>query len=274
MCAPGCIEHVHHAVSRRGLLKGAAAAVATVGAAVAAPETAEARLFPRFQRAVDLTHPLSPEFPTFFGVPGIAMKKVKDFKSDGYNVNEWTVLEHAGTHIDAPIHFSAAGDGPAEIPIDQLVVPLAVIDVSIKAQANPDYQLSPADIAVWEKRHGRLPRGVCVALFSGWEAHLGTGRFAGKDDKGAFHFPGFHPETTAMLLESRSVAGLAVDTLSLDHGPSKDFKTHTTWLPAGRWGLENVAGLGRLPSEGATLVVGAPKVKGASGGPARVLALV
>ena len=107
-----------------------------------------------------------------------------------------------------------------------------------------------------------------------WDKHVGSSRFAGKDDKGAFHFPGFHPEATAMLLEQRSIAGIAVDTLSLDHGPSKDFKTHTTWLPTGRWGLENVAGLGNVPPRGATLVVGAPKVKGASGGPARVIALV
>ena len=113
-----------------------------------------------------------------------------------------------------------------------------------------------------------------MALYSGWETHLGSGRFAGKDDKGVFHFPGFHPEATAMLLERRNIAGLAVDTLSLDHGPSKEFKTHTTWLPAGRWGVENMAGLGNVPPAGATLVVGAPKVKGASGGPARVYALV
>ena len=77
-----------------------------------------------------------------------------------------------------------------------------------------------------------------------------------------------------MLLESRSVAGLAVDTLSLDFGASKDFKTHYAWLPSGRWGLENVAGLGDVPARGATLVVGAPKVRGASGGPTRVIALV
>ena len=77
-----------------------------------------------------------------------------------------------------------------------------------------------------------------------------------------------------MLLGDRQVAGLAVDTLSLDYGPSKDFKTHYTWLPSGRWGLENVAALGTLPARGATLVVGGPKIKGATGGPARVLALV
>lgn len=274
MCAPGCIEHVTDKLSRRSIFTGAAALASAATATVVAPAMAEPRAYPRFTRAVDLTHALTPQFPTFFGTPGIALKKIKDFKTDGFSVNEWTVLEHAGTHIDAPIHFAATGAGPADLPLDQLVVPLAVIDVTAKAANNPDYQLSPDDIRAWERRHGRLPRGGCVAMRSGWDKLVDTPRFAGKDDKGGFHFPGFHPEATAMLLESRSVAGIAVDTLSLDHGASKDFKTHYAWLPAGRWGLENVAGLAGVPARGATLVVGAPKVKGATGGPTRVIALV
>jgi kynurenine formamidase len=88
------------------------------------------------------------------------------------------------------------------------------------------------------------------------------------------HFPGFHPDAADMLMKERQVVGMAVDTLSLDYGASKDFKTHYAWLPSGRWGLENVAGLDRVPPLGATLVVGAPKIKGATGGPTRVLALL
>jgi kynurenine formamidase len=54
------------------------------------------------------------------------------------------------------------------------------------------------------------------------------------------------------LLKERKVLGIASDTLSLDNGPSKDFKTHHIWLPSGRWGLENVANLEKLPARGAT----------------------
>jgi len=274
MCAPGCLEHVTERLSRRSILQGTAVMAAAGAATSLAGDVAEAQSLPRVQRVLDLTHALSPEFPTFFGVPGIALKQVKDFKRDGFNMNEWTLLEHVGTHIDAPIHFAATGAGPAELPSDRLVVPLVVIDVVAKAASDPDYQLTLADIAGWERQHGRLPRGACVAMNSGWDRHVATARYAGRDATDGFHFPGFHPETTAMLLEQRSVAGIAVDTLSLDHGPSKDFKTHYAWLPAGRWGLENVANLGQVPPRGATLVVGAPKVRGATGGPTRLLALV
>ena len=62
-----------------------------------------------FKGVVDLTHTMSPDFPTFFGVPGIEMQKQYDFKKDGFNLNWWKIIEHAGTHLDAPIHFSENG---------------------------------------------------------------------------------------------------------------------------------------------------------------------
>jgi kynurenine formamidase len=224
-------------------------------------------------KVIDLTHTLSPAFPTFFGVPGIAMKRKFDFKKDGFNLFEWELNEHSGTHIDAPIHFAGEGPGPAEIDPRSLVLPLAVIDVSAKAVANADYQLSLADIEAWERSNGRLPAGCCVAMNSGWDKHVNSPKYVGKDGGGVFHFPGVSFEAAEFLVRQRSVWGLAVDTLSLDHGPSKDFKTHYLWLPSGRWGLENVANLSQVPAKGATLVVGAPKVKDATGGPTRLFAL-
>jgi kynurenine formamidase len=112
-------------------------------------------------------------------------------------------------------------------------------------------------------------------MHSGWAQHVGdAAKFTGKDAGGAFHFPGFGADATEWLLKERQVSGLAVDTLSLDHGASKDFRTHALWLPAGRWGLENVANLEKVPARGATLVVGVAKVRDATGGPTRVFALV
>lgn len=272
MCAPDCLEHLTTTLSRRNLLTTAAGAAAVAGATLV-PTVAEAASFPPFRRITDLTHTHSPEFPTFSGGPGVGLKQLKEFKKDGYNLMEWTVLEHSGTHMDAPIHFSENGAGPEALPADRLVVPLAIINVVDKAAANPDYQLTPADIKAWEARHGRVPGGCCVAMHGGWDGHTGSSKFAGKDDKGVLHFPGFHPEAADMLMRERNVTGIAVDTLSLDYGASKDFKTHYAWLPSGRWGLECVANLGSLPARGATLVVGAPKIKGATGGPTRLLAL-
>jgi kynurenine formamidase len=68
------------------------------------------------------------------------------------------------------------------------------------------------------------------------------------------------------------VAGLALDTLSVGHGPSKELPVYMLWLGAGKWWPKFVASLSKLPPSGATVFVGAPKVAGASGGPTRVIA--
>jgi kynurenine formamidase len=296
MCVPGCQEALHAALSRRVFFAGAAAAGFAATAVLpaeaakkadaakkteAAKKAAEAPGIKApvgqnyFKGVVDLTHTMSPEFPTFFGVPGVELQKQYDFKQDGFNLNWWKLLEHAGTHLDAPIHFSETGATADQIVAGELVVPLAVIDVRKKVESDPDYLMGIEDVLVWEKRFKKLPPSCCVAMLSGWGAHVGDAtKYTGKDAGGAMHFPGISPDLAEWLLKERSVLGLAVDTLSLDHGPSKDFKTHRIWLPSGRWGLENVANLEKLSPSEAVLVVGLPKIKGATGGPVRLIALI
>jgi kynurenine formamidase len=264
MCVPGCREAIQRVISRRGFFAGTASAGFFA---------AQAQASRSFSTVVDLTHTLSPSFPTFFGTPGITIDRRHTLKRDGANVAWWHVLEHAGTHVDAPFHYSDAGATADKIAPEQLVVPLAVVDVAAKAARNADYQMLRQDLAEWEEKHGPLPENACVAMNSGWAQHATSARYAGKNS-GTMHFPGIHPQAAEWLISERRIAGLAVDTLSLDHGPSRDFKTHQLWLPSGRWGIENIANLDQVPPAGATIVVGLPKVKDASGGPARIFALI
>jgi kynurenine formamidase len=274
MCVPGCREAVTRAMSRRGFFKGAAAAGFAANTGFAATAVTPASAQRSFTSVIDLTHTLSPEFPTFFGIPGIAIERRYTLKKDGANVNWWHLLEHAGTHVDAPFHYADTGAAADMIPAEQLVVPLAVVDVAAKAARDADYAMTMQDIADWETRHGRLPDGCCVAMNSGWAEHVGNAaKFTGRQAN-VFHFPGVSPQAAAWLIKERHVSGLAVDTMSLDPGASKDFKTHKLWLPSGRWGIENIANLDKVPPIGATLVVGIPKVKGASAAPSRIFALV
>jgi kynurenine formamidase len=268
MCDHCVIESVRERmISRRSLFRGGAAALAA--GAVATPVRAQAGGEP-----VDLTHTLSGDFPTFGGEPGFSDVQPLTFANDGYNLKILTIDEHTGTHIDAPLHFSADGASIDEIPVRDLVVPLCVIDIRAKSGSDPDAQVTPDDIRAWTDAHGAIPDRACVAMLSGWAEKAGDRQaFRGADESGTLHFPGFHPEAAEMLLET-GAAALAVDTLSLDHGPSADFAVHYSWLPAGRYGIECLAGLERLPAAGATLVVGASKHRGGTGGPARIFALV
>ncbi len=258
-------------LSRRDLFKvgAAGAAVATLGVSAAPKALADGHA-----SVVDMTHKLAPEFPTYFGEPGIALNQTFNFAESGFNLFELSLNEHTGTHIDAPLHFSADGTAVDEIPVSDLVIPLCVIDIREKADADPDAQVTPDDLSAWIAANGPIPDRACIAMLSGWAGKAATDGFRNADDEGVMHFPGFHIEATQMLLDETTAAAMAVDTLSIDHGPSQDFATHYAWLPAGRYGIENIAGLENVPAAGATLVVGAPNHRGGTGGPARIFAMV
>src|SRR6476661_2472365 len=154
MCVPGCQEAVWDAVSRRRFFKGALAA--SVAATAAAPQIAAAAPARSFTSTVDLTHTMSAEFPTFFGVPGIEMEKKFDLKKDGFNLYWWRLIEHAGTHLDAPIHFSESGATVEKMAEGALAPPLARIHGGAKEAQSPDHSPSREDLATWERTSRRL----------------------------------------------------------------------------------------------------------------------
>jgi len=282
MCSPVCLEALYGRASRRGFVKKSIMAAAAVacgaragsGTAPAAPAAQQPR---SFTNVLDLTHPLFEGFPTFDGSKWFKTEKMLTFAKEKLNINRWTLVEHTGTHMDAPLHFTADGHSVDEIPVTDFVVPLAVVDISQRAQDNPDTALTPDDIRSWEAANGRLPDGCCVVMNSGWHRLLESPKFTGRDDAGRNHIPGFHAETAHMLLTERNVKGIGVDTLSLDTGMETRggaFPVHYAWLGSGRWGVEAVANLDVVPAKGAILVLGGPKVRGSTGGASRVIALV
>lgn len=246
---------------------------AALGAAVTAPVASLANTPTHVPHAeiVDLTHTLSEDFPTFYGQPQYERTQLFHFEKDYVNVSNLSINEHTGTHVDAPLHFSQDGLSVDEIPVSSLIAPLCIIDISQRAQDDADASVTPDDINAWIARHGNIPDGACVAMRSGWGRRVGTESFRNFDGTMP-HFPAFHPEAAAQLLETTQAASIAVDTLSLDLGISQSFDVHYAWLGGGRFGIECLAHLEALPEAGAQVFIGAPKYKGGSGGPARVVA--
>lgn len=280
MCLPACEMQMKSLLNRRNFLKAAAAggAAAATASMMQTPVMAGEKQFSPFtvrvSKVVDLTHTVGEGFPTFGGVNQIDSQDVFLLKRDGYNLKTWRFNEHTGTHMDSPYHFSDSPLTCDAIPVENLVGPLCVVDIRAKADADADAQVMLDDLKAWERRNGRLPFGAIVAMNSGWDANVKGAKFRNADDKGGMHFPGFHIDAINFMLEQRQVKGIIVDTLSLDYGQSADFAVHYKWLPAGRWGIECAANLGQLPARGATVVVGGPKMQGATGGPSRVIALM
>jgi kynurenine formamidase len=271
MCHACVIENVKATMlSRRSLFRSAAAAgIVSVAAGMTGTRPALAQTA---GKVVDLTHTYDGSFPTFDGNPGIIYEPAVKFADSGYQLFKLTIFEHTGTHIDAPLHFSADGTSVADLAPERLVCPLCVIDLTAKAKDDPNAMVEAADIEAWVSANGEIPAGSCVAMNSGWAAKVGSPDYR-NNPEGKFAFPGFSKAATDMLA-GLDVAAIGVDTLSLDPGNSADFAVHFSWLPGGRYGIENMANLDQMPAKGATVFVGAPKHKGGTGGPARIMAMM
>jgi kynurenine formamidase len=195
-----------------------------------------------------------------------------------YASGDFAMSEHGGTHIDAPIHFGEGRLAVDEIPVQKLIAPAVVIDVRSAVEDNADYRMSMGDLEAWETRHGPIAHGSVVLMLTGWgKKWPDRMRYLGSStpsDPKTLHFPGFSKEAAEFLVKERRVDGIGIDTPSIDYGASRDFIVHQIINGANLYGLENVANLDKVPPKGAILVALPIKIKGGTGGPVRIIAIL
>lgn len=226
-------------------------------------------------RVVDMTYAISDKLPKWPGDErGFEAKIVATPEKDGYFTRSFWMLEHFGTHMDAPAHFPPGKLTLDQIPVTHFFGPAVVIDVRDDAAKDVDYRLTPARVEKWEADHGKVPAGAIVVLRTGWSSRWpDQARYRNTDSNGVMHFPGYSVEA-AKLLVARHASGLGIDTLSVDYGPSKQFEVHHVDLPAGLFNLENVANVDKLPESGAFVIAAPIKLEGGSGGAVRIFAVL
>lgn len=233
-------------------------------------------------RVVDLTWPLGdetlywPTSPDDFHLDPLSF----GITDSGffYAANQFSTPEHGGTHLDAPIHFGEGKQFVDQVPVDRLVRPAVVIDVTESASKDPDYLLTVQDLEAFEATHGRIEDGSMALLYTGW-AKRWPDRLAyfGSDvpnDASDLHFPSFGSEAARWLIEERGVVVLGVDTASIDYGPSTDFLVHRLASEHQVPGLENLTHLDQLPPVGAWVVALPTSIEGGSGAPLRAIGLI
>jgi kynurenine formamidase len=226
-------------------------------------------------RVLDLSYAINDKLVPWPGDEKYFEAKVNaTIEKNGYFTRSFWMLEHYGTHLDAPAHFPPGKATVDQIPAKQLFGPAVVIDIRAESGKDADYQLPAARVEDWEKQHGRIPQGAIVLLRTGWASRWQDAkRYRNQDAAGTMHFPGFSVDA-AKLLIGRRASGLGCDTMSVDFGASQDFAVHHLALGAGLYHLENLADLSELPESGAYLIVAPIKLEGGSGGPVRVFALL
>lgn len=225
-------------------------------------------------KAIDLTHVMHDDMAFWPG--GVPFKKdeLVTYESGGYLLHKFTMGENTGTHVDAPAHFIKGNKAIDQLPVNQLILPVVVIDAKSQVTKDSDYELTKQDIEKWESKHGEVPANSLVVMNTGWHKRFNLPEdYVNMDDSKVMHFPGFSPDAATALV-SRGVAGIGIDTLSLDHGPSKTFAAHVVMLKANKYQVENMANLDALPATGATVVIGVLPVRGGSQAQARIFALM
>jgi kynurenine formamidase len=230
---------------------------------------------------IDLTHPFSSESIYWPTAAGFTMEQVAYGPTDGgyfYASNDFAAAEHGGTHLDAPIHFAEGGRTADQIPLEQLIGPAVVVDVSDRV--SPDYLIGVDDLEEWEAQHGPIPDGAILLLRTSWDRFYGDRtQYLGTDATGPdavplLHFPGLDPVAARWLVAERRIDAIGIDTPSIDYGQSTSFASHVALYEANIPGFENVTGLEHLPATGAFVIALPMKIAGGSGGPLRIVAFV
>ena len=232
---------------------------------------------------IDLTHDFSEDTVYWPTAEGFELETVFEGNTDKgyyYTANKYTASEHGGTHIDSPIHFAQGKQTVDEIPLERLIGPAVVINVTQNTLSDPDYQIGVKDFTDWESKNGPIPDGSIVLLNTGYAKYwpdrvkyMGTDK---RDDEAVkkLHFPGLDPKAAKWSVENRNINAIGLDTPSIDYGQSQLFESHRILFKENIPAFENVANLDKLPPKGAIIIALPMKIKGGSGGPLRIIAML
>ena len=234
-------------------------------------------------RVVDLTHPF--DSTTVYWPTAQPFKLETDFegvtdKGYFYSAYRYSAAEHGGTHLDSPVHFAKGHYSVDQIPLEQLMGAAVIVDVTSQCAGNPDYLVTVADFENWEKRNGRIGPGTIVFLRTGYGKYYpDLKKYLGTDERGAdavpkLHFPGLDPAAARWLTQNRTIKAIGLDTASIDRGQSTLFESHRILFDKNIPAFENVANLDQLPLKGFSVIALPMKIKGGSGGPLRIIALL
>ncbi|MEO5720134.1 MAG: cyclase family protein [Chthoniobacterales bacterium] len=236
------------------------------------------------KKMVDLTHAFAPGIPRWPGFPDEKRETIYGYEKGegtlgaGFFAETYTIVGQWGTHVDPPAHFVKGLRTVDEIKLQEMILPLVVIDAHKEVEANSDYTLTLERVKKWEADHGKIPEGSFVALRTDWSKRWpDTAKMENKDSEGVMHYPGWSKEALQYLYEERKITASGHETTDTDPGlatSKDDYSLETYVLGTNHYQIELLTNLDQVPEVGALVIVSFPKPKGGSGFPARVFAIL
>ena len=183
-----------------------------------------------------------------------------------------------GTHIDFPGHFVKGGKLSEAYNVHNMIYPLCIIDISAKVAEDVHYAVTAEDIKTYEETYGDIPDSAFVALYSGWAKHWpDMNAISGIAEDGSENFPGWSLDALKYIYETRNAAANGHETLDTDASKlaaeAGDLACERYVLSKGKLQVEVMTNLDKVAPAGALLIVTWSNIKGATGLPARLIAI-
>lgn len=208
-------------------------------------------------RVIDLTRRITPSMKVFPGSPRPSFIQWSRFESHGYDSEVMFMSTHTGTHVDAPSHFAPGLESIDRIPANRLVCNA----VLVRAPKKANQLVEPGDFAGEQIR-----KGDAVVIASGWEKHVTKSNYMTEN-------PGLSGRA-AKYLVGKKINAVGIDGPSIDAGSDGRFAAHNILLPRNVLIVENLCNVSKITAGRFTLVLSPLKLGGATGSPARTLAIV
>ncbi|XP_052076234.1 isatin hydrolase-like [Mytilus californianus] len=231
---------------------------------------------------VDLSHTIGPTTIRLPFYPPYNFTVIKKYFDENLNIwieeNWFGMAEHTNTHVDAPAHMFRGRPFMNEVPLEKMVGPGVIIDVTEKVAVNFVYGVMVDDLLNWEAQFGKIPDYAVVIMNSGWykkypdpELVFGSQNWTNMQ---THRFPSWTIDAVEWLLCNRHVLAVGVDTPSVDLRGLGALPVHKRLFRESIIALEGVANLDAIPPCKSTIFIPPLKLYKGSGAPARIFATV
>jgi len=208
---------------------------------------------------IDVTVPIENGMAVWPGDPQTRVERFHSIaRGDGENISTVSMCLHAGTHMDAPLHYFEQGIAIDQLPLDAVIGPARVLDLTDLpgCEIRPGDRLLLKTSAANQRSHATHER-----------SHPADERSPQSRDREGAVFPSLTPDAARHLAAS-GVQLVGIDTLSIGPPNEDGDEVHRILLAAGIWIIERLDLAATDPGD-YDLICLPLKIPGADGAPAR-----